>query len=301
MIRSEKQGHFALGRIAFPYLILCLVYAGFVLWAEEHIGDHIYKVSGQIGSVFGLAIAFFLSFRMNSAYDRWWEARKILGELTNNTRSFANKVYAYVAKGQHLQADTEAAAHADAAAMLGLLQGFVAQFGTEVPEEPSPIKPAVAQLIAQYQMMPENKISNEILLTLSQRIEMVVPQARALEKNDLMLHINRFYEVIGKAERIRNTPFLLIYSAFTRLVVVLYVLLTPVLIGDIDLGGEQSGLEFLAIPILAIIGTSFLTINRLANMYGSPFSKYVTSMPMQSTCEKLDREVAQVMEKCKKA
>ncbi|WP_245545475.1 bestrophin family ion channel [Fluviicola taffensis] len=54
-----------------------------------------YQIPTQIGSVFGLAIAFFLGFRMNSAYDRWWEARKIFGELTNNTRSFVTKIYVY--------------------------------------------------------------------------------------------------------------------------------------------------------------------------------------------------------------
>jgi putative membrane protein len=79
-----------------------------------------------------------------------------------------------------------------------------------------------------------------------------------------MQHINRFYEVQGKAERIKNTPFLMIYSAFTKIIVSFYVLLIPLFIGDIDLGGEQSGFEFLAIPIMVVISTVFLTINKLA-------------------------------------
>jgi hypothetical protein len=47
-----------------------------------------------------------------------------------------------------------------------------------------------------------------------------------------------------------------------------YVVLIPLFIGDIDLGGEKSNLEFLAIPIMVIISTAFLTINKLANLFG---------------------------------
>jgi ion channel-forming bestrophin family protein len=92
MIKTERQGLIHLLKIATPFIIITTVYTIFVLALEEYFGDHIYKISGQIGSVFGLAVAFFLGFRMNSAYDRWWEARKIFGELTNNTRSFVAKI-----------------------------------------------------------------------------------------------------------------------------------------------------------------------------------------------------------------
>jgi ion channel-forming bestrophin family protein len=54
-------------KIAAPFIILTSLHAVFVVGLEEYIGDHIYKISGQIGSVFVLAVAFFLGFRMNSA------------------------------------------------------------------------------------------------------------------------------------------------------------------------------------------------------------------------------------------
>jgi predicted membrane chloride channel (bestrophin family) len=44
--------------------MITTVYAIVVLGLEEYFGDHIYKISGQIGSVFGLAVAFFLGFRI---------------------------------------------------------------------------------------------------------------------------------------------------------------------------------------------------------------------------------------------
>lgn len=67
MVKTEKQGFFSLLKIAAPYLALTTLYTIVILAVEEHFGDHIYKIPGQAVSVFGLAVAFFLGFRMNSA------------------------------------------------------------------------------------------------------------------------------------------------------------------------------------------------------------------------------------------
>ena len=43
-------------------------------------------------SLIGLALAIFLGFRNNAAYDRYWEARKLWEELSHRSRSFARQV-----------------------------------------------------------------------------------------------------------------------------------------------------------------------------------------------------------------
>ena len=42
----------------------------------------------------GLVLGFLLSFRNNHAYDRWWEARKLWGQLVNDSRNLCLKVRA---------------------------------------------------------------------------------------------------------------------------------------------------------------------------------------------------------------
>ncbi|MFT6443748.1 MAG: putative membrane protein [Salibacteraceae bacterium] len=48
--------------------------------------------------VVGTALAFLIGFRNNSAYDRWWEARKIWGKLVNDSRYFALKVIGLISR-----------------------------------------------------------------------------------------------------------------------------------------------------------------------------------------------------------
>lgn len=300
MIKTEKQGFVELLKIAIPYILYTTAYTIAVIGLEEYAGDHIYKVSGQTGSVFGLAVAFFLGFRMNSAYDRWWEARKIFGELTNNTRSFIAKIYAYYSNAENFRHTANLTYERRGKQLIGLVILYIRQLKNEMHDN---FKPACSEdanaLLNTFEINTENKLSNEMLLAITKEIEHHFSADARIEKGDLMQHINRFYEIQGKAERIKNTPFLMIYSAFTKLIVSFYIMLIPLFVGDIDLGGEESGFEFLAIPIMVIISTAFLTINRLANLYGEPFSANKTSVTIDIICKTIEQNCNEVREKLK--
>lgn len=298
MIKSETQGLKHLLKISLPYIVFSTLYTAAILLMEEYFGDHIYKISGQIGSVFGLAVAFFLGFRMNSAYDRWWEARKIFGELTNNTRSFVAKVYVYYGNSKNLDVSSNEDVKIKTADIIDLSIAYIKQLKNEMHNNFKPItNSTTSELFLKHKINSEHKLSNEILLALTQNIEDDFIRESHIEKSDLMQHINRFYEIQGKAERIKNTPFLMIYSAFTKIIVSFYVLLIPLFIGDIDLGGEQSGFEFLAIPIMVVISTVFLTINKLANLYGEPFSENKTSVTIDEICKTIESNCSEVKSK----
>src|SRR3954471_17405811 len=43
-------------------------------------------------SLIGLALAIFLGFRNSASYDRWWEGRKLWGELVIRSRSLARLI-----------------------------------------------------------------------------------------------------------------------------------------------------------------------------------------------------------------
>ncbi len=300
MIKTEKQGLIQLLKIATPFIIITTIYAILVLVLEEYFGDHIYKISGQIGSVFGLAVAFFLGFRMNSAYDRWWEARKIFGELTNNTRSFVAKIFAYYSNAANSKSVDQSEFNIQASKLIGLTTLYIRQLKNEMHNNFKPTFNEQAQkLLNTFEINTDNKISNEILLAITKNIEDNFSSNARFEKGDLMQHINRFYDIQGKAERIKGTPFLMIYSAFTKIIVSFYVILIPLFVGDIDLGGEESGFEFLAIPIMVIISSAFLTINKLANLYGEPFSENNTSVTIDDICKTIEQNCNEVIGKMK--
>ena len=66
--------------ISIPTTILCVLYE-FKVW---EVGK-----SMALPGLLGAALGILLVFRNNTAYERWWEARKVLGGLVNNSRNFA--------------------------------------------------------------------------------------------------------------------------------------------------------------------------------------------------------------------
>src|SRR4051812_23621633 len=47
-------------------------------------------------SILGAVLGMLLGFRTNSAYDRWWEARKLWGSLVNSSRSLARQAISFI-------------------------------------------------------------------------------------------------------------------------------------------------------------------------------------------------------------
>ena len=47
-------------------------------------------------TLLGFAISMLLVFRTNTAYDRWWEGRKLWGSLVNNSRNLALKIASFL-------------------------------------------------------------------------------------------------------------------------------------------------------------------------------------------------------------
>src|ERR1700742_1859412 len=46
-------------------------------------------------SLMGAALGIFLGFRTNSAYDRWWEARMLWGQLVNQSRTLVRQAVSF--------------------------------------------------------------------------------------------------------------------------------------------------------------------------------------------------------------
>ena len=95
IFRFHKSDTF---RALLPLLIFIALYAWGVIYFEKeilHWGEKA-KVKNItiMHTLLGFAISMLLVFRTNTAYDRWWEGRKIWGSLVNSSRNLALKIHA---------------------------------------------------------------------------------------------------------------------------------------------------------------------------------------------------------------
>src|SRR5690606_379260 len=86
----------ALGFMTAFTAVVCFVVLGIF-----HLKPSEFHSTTVVHSLLGIVLGLFLVFRTNSAYDRWWEGRRLWGGLVNSTRNFAIKLHAYISPEDH--------------------------------------------------------------------------------------------------------------------------------------------------------------------------------------------------------
>lgn len=176
---------------------------------------HHFEIPAIIPTVLGTAIAFFVGFNNNQAYDRWWEARKIWGSLVNDSRSWARTAINYISQddtnaGQKMVYRQIAFLYALKASLRGAVDETYGQY----------LDPKELEKISSHTNKP-----NAILMMQSQCLQQLsednkIDGFRFIEMNQLII---RFTDAMGMSERIKNTIFPTAYIYFTKAFIWLFV------------------------------------------------------------------------------
>src|SRR5437764_13739205 len=67
-------------------------YAAVVVLLDRWLNINVPPQAAQFHGFLGLVLGTLLVFRTNTSYDRWWEGRKLWGQLVNDSRNLAIKV-----------------------------------------------------------------------------------------------------------------------------------------------------------------------------------------------------------------
>src|SRR5690349_12833015 len=83
-----------LRRLLFSMLLVSL-YAFIVDYVEADLLHIDFKPPSYVYSMLGIVLGILLVFRTNTAYDRWWEGRKLLSKLGYTWKNVAIKLNAF--------------------------------------------------------------------------------------------------------------------------------------------------------------------------------------------------------------
>jgi len=216
-------------------------------------------------SLLGFAISMLLVFRTNTAYDRWWEGRKLWGQLVNVSRNLAVKVSTMVPK-------EDTATRSFFTRLIGMFAVelrshlLLEKTRLELDVKPHPEIPnfdqskhvpaQIAQLMQQrvQRLYAEKKISGDQLITLDKELV-------------------QFLEICGACERIKNTPIPYSYSSFIKKFIVVYVFTLPF--------GVAFSLGYLGIPVVMFIFYVLASLELIAEEIEDPFGKDTNDLPME--------------------
>jgi putative membrane protein len=221
----------------------------------------------------GLVLSFLIAFRNNHAYDRWWEARKLWGQLINENRNLCLKVRTLVGVGAADRAEIGRLLIAFAEALKDHLR---TRHGTDEPRpgaeekstgvhKPSSIAGAILDTVVRWQR--EGHIDGWGLLWLDGQIKALM-------------------DICGACERIRNTPLSSSYRALLRHGIALYLAIAPFyLIEDTGLAG---------FPMFELAAYFLMGIELVAEEIEEPFGAGGDNLPLERYCATIAASVNEI-------
>ena len=261
-------------RELFPLIVAVAAYAGVVTYLlidfwklqDTSILRKVNYIHQTIGFVFSLLLA----FRINSAYDRWWEGRKVWGSLTNSSRNLAIKL-------RHLVNENELPFFNYAIPLYArslrnhlrdVYESERQQFITIDPEKHVPNQVASAIISNIYRLNKNGQINSEQLFSIT-------------------TEITSFTDICGACERIRKTPIPYSYSVFIKKFIFTYIMTLPFT--------WAFDLKYFTIPIIGFVLFVFASIELLAEEIEDPFGYDANDLPLDNICDNIQKHVGEIL------
>jgi putative membrane protein len=274
-----------------PLMLGVSVYAGLITYLEVHTflnadSKELTKSISTIFSILGFTLSLMLVFRTNSAYDRWWEGRKLWGDLTNCSRALAAHLKAILPESAfdekkkiaalmssfayalrfHLKGEKMQRMHLTNELDEVYLNHFITLF-EEAPHQPMAIYKELVSLL--YQLKKDGLISEHDMYII---------------KSDL----NKMIEVCGACERIKSTPIPFSYSAFLKKFIFFYVMLFPLI--------YAMHMSYFIIPVTVFILYVLSSIELIAEEIENPFDDAPNDLPTFKMAKNIALNVKMILD-----
>jgi ion channel-forming bestrophin family protein len=232
-----------------------------------------------MSSLLGVVLGLFLVFRTNTAYDRWWEGRRLWGGLVNSTRNFALKLSAYISKEEHEERDWFAKMISNFVFVTkeNLRQGV--QF-----DELEATSETFLEDLKKYKHKP-----NRISALMYKRVNDLYKKGAITGDQFINLdkELKDFIDIMGACERIRNTPIPYSYMMYVKKFIVIYIATLPF--------GFVTAHGYYTVPIVVLISFVLMSVELIAEEIEDPFGKDLNDLPTDELAAKIKDNVKEIL------
>lgn len=274
IIKFHKSDTF---RILLPTLFTIGIYAAIIVYSEAHFFHINTKNPTVMHAILGFVLSMLLVFRTNSAYDRWWEGRKIWGSFVNNSRNLSLKLSVILIHEKDKQE------------LKNLIINYVYSVknhlrGKYIQEEFTSTKNLQLSEFADANHKP-NLIAKELYSKIHQ-----LHQNKDLANEHLLIlneELKSFTDNCGACERIKNTPIPYSYNIFLKKMIFLYCISLPIFFG--------SEFGYTTVPITIIVLYVFASIELIAEEIEDPFGEDENDLPLDDICGRIKTNLNDIL------
>lgn len=232
--------------------------------------------SGLIPSI---VLGLLLVFRTNTAYDRFWEGRKLWGSLINKVRNLSRLIWVAVQEKNH--EDRLAKKQA-----LRLLEAFAIAMklhlrGEKVNQELVPLmSPDFYETLQQINHPPL-----EIAFWISDYLQQQLNRhhINPYQLNAMFQLLDDMVDTLGACERILKTPIPAAYAIHLKQLVFLYCLTLPFELVD--------QLVWFTAPLVGLVSFAIFGIEAIGAEIENPFGYDANDLPLDQICQTIQRNL----------
>lgn len=268
-----------------PLIIGISLYTGAVAWLEIYYWQlpekHYLRNIPVMHTLLGFAISMLLVFRTNTAYDRWWEGRKLWGALVNNSRNLAMKMETLLPEGDTVNRTFfRKSIPAFASALHHHLHKEQTRLELFEDEENRHLFKGIDW---------EKHVPNQVALLMHRHVQRLYREGILSAEQLLYLNaeLQSFTDICGACERIKNTPIPFSYSVFIKKFIFFYVMTLPF--------GFVFQLGFYAIPVTAFVFYVLASLELIAEEIEDPFSGDDNDVPTETLARNIHRHVGELI------
>ena len=265
-----------------PMLCALAIYSGIIAYLEIEVfdlsKDSYAKNITLIHSLLSLVLSMLLVFRTNTAYDRWWEGRKLWGALTNNSRNLALKIAVLVTD------------EADRLFFKITIPAYAVALRDHLRSEETRLELFDVDTNQPILLDKAKHLPNQVAEALFQKVNELYKEGNISGEQLLFLNpeLSSFTDICGGCERIRNTPIPYSYSLFLKKFIFFYIMTLPV--------GYVFSLGYYVIPIVSFIFYVLASMELIAEEIEEPFGHDTNDLPLSRMCEKIEKHVGEILE-----
>lgn len=304
-------------------IYLLLVLATIPTLAYQMFGWHWMILPWLPIALLGTAVAFVIGFKNNASYDRLWEARRIWGAITNNSRSWGIMVKDYVTARHAKQTITDTELHR---IHLTLYKRHIAWLTAlryqlrepknwesinlphnreyrntwfRVEEQDNSLQEAIKPYLSEEEfalVMTKTNKAAQILALQSKHLEQLLSQGLIEDFRHMELE-KMIVELInqqGASERIKGFPYPRQFASLNTWFIKIFVTLLPFgMLQEFAKFGE--GLVWMTIPFSVLSGWIFTTMERIGETSENPFEGSANDVPITTIARNIEIDMMEML------
>ena len=242
------------------------LYAALVVYLETNVIGVILPLGPSFLSILGIILGLILVFRTNTAYDRWWEGRRLWGQLVNASRGLSHQLDAMLADGAARSDTRQRYASLLAAFPTSLAKHLRAPGSVDGAMSPSALISALHRAV--HGDIAHGHLVGDARITVAPLLQ-------------------TFDDTMGGCERIRNTPIPVSYSSYVKQFVLVYALVMPFGLA------REFGYGAVVASMLTFFATMGLEL--LAEEIEDPFGDDANDLPLDAITATIGRDVHAIL------